>query len=83
MSQLRTTAAMKENQILDCSHRGITSSGRGMIIPLSSELVRLHLEHCFLFWSLQFKKDIERVYRRAMKITKSLENFSGEKRLRE
>lgn len=86
MSQQSTTAAMKANQILDCSHRGITSSGRGMIIPLSSELFRLHLEHCVLFWPLQFKTDterIEKVYRRAMKITRSLENLPSEERLKE
>lgn len=44
------------------------------------------MEHCVLFWPLQFKTDterIEKVYRRVMKITRSLENLPSEERLKE
>ncbi|KAK4814529.1 hypothetical protein QYF61_021630 [Mycteria americana] len=77
---------MKVNQILGCIRRGITCRERDMIIPFYSALNRLHLEYCVRFWSLQFRKEVnrlQRVQRRATKRIKSLENLPHEERLKE
>ncbi|KAK4820748.1 hypothetical protein QYF61_005437 [Mycteria americana] len=81
-----SNGATKANQILGCVRRGITSGDRDVIIPLYSVLTRLHLECCVQFWSLQYKKDVdrlERVQRRAMKMIKGLENPPYGERLKE
>ena len=57
-----TAAAMKANWILGCICRDITSRG-GMIIPLYLALLSPHLEYLVQFWSLQFKKDTDRLER--------------------
>lgn len=79
MSQVSTTTAMKANQIQDRSHRGITISGRGMIILLSPDCTWSTVSCSGPYSS----NKTERVYRRAMKITKSLENLHGKNRLKE
>lgn len=57
VSEQFVAAAQKANTRLGC----INTRRDKVTIPLYSVLVRLHLEYCVQFWSLLYKKDVDRV----------------------
>jgi len=86
MNRQCALAAQKANRILGCIERSVASRSREEILPLYSTLVRPLRESCVQLWSPQHKKDmdvLERVQRRATKMTRGLEYLSYKDRLRE
>ena len=64
----------------------MASRVRDVILPLSSKLVKPHLEYCIQKWSSQYSRDMvlfKHVQRRATKMIHGIEHFPCKRRLRE
>lgn len=74
-SAVVTLATKKVNSVLGCIKYSIARRSRGVILPLSSALVRSYLDYFVQFWASQYKRDMERVQRRTTKIIWNLGTF--------
>jgi len=76
----------KANCILGCIKSSVASKSREVILPLYSILARPHLESCIQLCSPQHRKGmnlLELPVELATKMTRGMEHFSYEERLRE
>ncbi|KAJ7396338.1 hypothetical protein BTVI_146130 [Pitangus sulphuratus] len=87
MSQQGALGVKKTTGILGCMEKNVPSRLMGVILPLSSTLLRAHLECCVQFWAAKCRKEKELSeqvqWRRAVKMRKGMEYLSDEERLRE
>ena len=86
VSEQRGIASSNGNHILWLIRRNITYKDKQLIAPLYKAIVRPHLEYCIQAWRQYRNKDIdklERIQRRATKMSPELRDLSYETRLLE
>ncbi|KAJ7419876.1 hypothetical protein BTVI_23631 [Pitangus sulphuratus] len=84
VSQQCSLVAKKDNGVLECIGKIITSRSKEVIQPFYSALVRPHLECYVPFWAPQYKRDLElleQVRWKVTKVIKGLECLSYKERL--
>ena len=85
VSQHCTLVAKAARGILGCLPKSLAGRSREVILPLSSALLRPHLECGVPLWTPQRKKDrelLERVQPRATRMRRGVEHLPYEERLR-
>ena len=85
VSQHCTLVAKAASGILGCLPKSLAGRSREVILPLSSALLRPHLECGVPLWAPQLKKDgelLERVQPRATRMGRGVEHLPYEERLR-
>ena len=86
MSKECHSIAKKASTILRCINRSLLYKIREVILLLCLALARSQLEHSVQFWALHFKKDVdqlERVQKKAARMSRGLANMTYEERLKE
>lgn len=85
-SQQCHSTAKKASVILGCINRSVLYKIHEVILLLYLALARSQLEHSVQFWALHFKKDVdqlERVQKKAARMSRGLANMTYEERLKE
>lgn len=85
-SQQCHSTAKKASVILGCINRSVLYKIHEVILLLYLALARSQLEHSVQFWALRFKKDVdqlERVQKKAARMSRGLANMTYEERLKE
>ena len=59
MNQQCAVVDKKTNGILGCIQKSVAGRPRQVILSLFSALMRTYVEYCVLFWTSQYKRDIE------------------------
>ncbi|KAJ7421560.1 hypothetical protein WISP_41929 [Willisornis vidua] len=86
LSQQCALGAKKDNGILGCTGKSITSWSREVILTLYSALVRPHLQCCIQFWAPKDRRDmdiLEQVQWGVTLMMQGVEHLSQKERLRE
>lgn len=75
-------AAQKASCVLGCVKKSTASRLREVVLFIHSTLMRPHLEYCIYHWGPQYKKDLEEIQRKAMKMIRELKHLSHEEKQR-
>ena len=85
MSLQYAFATKMTNSILGCIRKILTSKSSKMRLPLSSALVRPHLQYCVQIWACQCGKDtdlLEQIQHCVTKMMEGLEHLPYEEMVR-
>ena len=75
MSQQSVLGTKDAHGILGCIRKSTASRSGEVILPLSSALVRSHLECCVQFWAPQDKSDMELLEQVQQRATGMIKGF--------